>query len=63
MKKYLDLTDGKLKRAYSKGFRLVKINLKKIQIAGMILMVINLVIPFTFWPVTNPIIYKFMVSR
>ena len=38
------------------GLKIRKFKLSKIQKIVLVIMGVNLLIPFTFWPVTNPII-------
>ena len=59
---YLDLTKSKEELPFDVGLKSYRAKLKAKQKVGIVLMIINVGVPFTFWPVTNPIIWKYMIK-
>ena len=58
---YLDLTNPDIELPFDVGMKRVRVSMKTKQKVGIGLMIVNFIIPFTFWPITNPIIWRYMV--
>jgi len=58
MKNYIDLTNNKWKQNYLVGNKISKIPLTKTQKKFNLAAAINVPLPFTFSPITSPILIK-----